>query len=410
MSIKTILVISMIIVAVNADIVFLNDEAKKACPKYSCKSANSKATETCVLGKGKLTESRTVAVSPCTKDEVCPAKSAIDNLVGDTDVDVKCVATPVAPAVEHFAFPGEACVADKKQCKAIAYYDANDTKVPNADGTCTNNVCVGSLEGKKCDTLDACDLKFFCTGIEKNEKQEVTKSGTCKLLLKKDAEGCTRSKECETGLICLTVVKDATATPPTNVNKCSDLGLLENGTEVKLASPEDGDVKALACKSGVVNPTTSKCSDYKYDADASKIVNGKVSCIPGETCKYNYLIKEEKTADTKPCQCSYDANGSGFCPYSNHDTGAVDKFNGVKKILIENYKRTGVHPENRSITANSDVSKSENCLSVYGDVRYSGVVDCFKTILGADKCTALTSGNFVNYSIVAILAVLAMFF
>ena len=69
MSIKTILVISMIIVAVNADIVFLNEDAKKACPKFSCKSANAKATETCVKGKGKLTESRTVDVSPCFKDE-----------------------------------------------------------------------------------------------------------------------------------------------------------------------------------------------------------------------------------------------------------------------------------------------------------------------------------------------------
>lgn len=406
MSIKTILVISMIIVAVNADIVFLNEDAKKACPKFSCKSANSKATETCVKGKGKLTESRTVDVSPCTKDESCPAVTVLDNLASESDVDVKCVANSTPAATEHYALPGEACVADKKQCKGVAYYDATGAKVANAEGTCTNSICVGSLENAKCDSKEACDLKFYCNGLVTDATGAVTTSGTCKPLIKKDGEGCTRSKECEAGLVCLTVPKEQAT-----VNKCSDLGLLENGTEVKLANAEDVSYKALACKSGVVNPTTSKCSDYKYDTDAAKIVDGKVSCIPGDTCKYNYLIKEEKTADTKACVCAFDANGSGFCPYSSQDAVVVDRHNTILKLKIENLKLAGVHPEHRSETVNNkDETKNSYCLGIYGDVRYGGSVDCFKTILGADKCTAVSSGNFFNYSIVAILAILAMFF
>lgn len=404
MSIKSILVISMIIVAVNADIVFLNEDAKKACPKFSCKSANSKATETCVKAKGKLTESRTVDVSTCTKDEGCPAGTILDNLASDSEVDVKCAAVS-SQSTDHLALPGEACK-EAKDCKAVPYYDAAGNKVPNADGTCTSGVCVGSVENSKCDSSEACDLKFYCVGIEKNDKQEVTKSGTCKPLIKKDAEGCTQSKECEPGLVCLTVPKD-TAT----VNKCSDLGLLENGSEVKLANAGDTSYKALACKSGVVNPTTSKCSDYKYDTDAAKIVDGKVSCIPGDVCKYNYLIKEEKTADTKVCQCAFDANGSGFCPYSSQDAVVVDRHTAILKIKIDNLKNAGVHPDHRSESVNKkDETKSSSCLGVYADVRYGGSVDCFKTSLGADKCTAIASGNFLNYSIVAILAILAMFF
>ena len=403
MSIKTILVISMIIVAVNADIVFLNEDAKKACPKFSCKSANAKATETCVKGKGKLTESRTVDVSPCFKDETCPAGTSIENLTSDSDVDVKCAPVTAPTPVEHFALPGEACVADKKQCKAVSYFQPDGTRVPNPDGTCTNSLCVGSVENSKCDTLESCELKFYCNGMTKDAQGVVT-PGTCKPLIKKDIEGCTRSKECEAGLVCLSFTKDTVVT-----KKCSDLGLLENGTEVVLANAEDADYKALACKSGVVNPA-GKCSDYKYDAEATKIVDGKVVCIPGEVCKYNYLIKEEKTADTKQCQCAYDANGSGFCPYSSHDAVAVDRHNAIIKIKIENLKNTGVHPEHRSDSVNKDESKSQGCLAVYGDVRIGGSVDCFKTILNADKCTAVGSGNFLNYSIVAIIAILAMFF
>jgi hypothetical protein len=405
MSIKTILVISMIIVAVNADIVFLNDDATKACPKYTCKTANTAATQTCVLGKGKLTESRTVDVSACTKDETCPVATALDSLVADTDVDVKCAASTVTPAATHFAYPGEACVADKSQCKAIQYHDSTDTAVPNADGTCTNNVCVGSLEGKKCDTLDACDLKYFCNGRSVDATGVVT-PGTCKALLKQDAEGCTRSRECEAGLLCLTLAKDAT----TNVNKCSALSVVETGTVVTVVAAEDAGLKALACKSGVINPANNKCSEYKYDTDAANIVNGRVVCTPGSTCKYNYIAGTEKTADTKTCSCAFDAAGSGYCPYSSHDTGVADRFKAVQNIIIENYSRTAVHPENRSPTTNSDASKNSACLQVYSDVRYTGTVDCFNTILGADVCTALTSGNFINYSIIAILAVLAMFF
>ena len=407
MSIKSILVISMIIVAVNADIVFLNDEAKKACPKYTCKAANTKATETCVNGKGKLTESRTVTVSPCAKDESCPVASVINNLPTDSDVDVKCAAATKPTPAEHFAFPGEACAEDKKDCKPIAYYDENNTKVPNAEGTCKNKVCVGSLKDKKCDSLDACDLKFFCSGLVKDATGAVTTSGTCKDLLKKDAEGCTRSKECEAGLICLTFTKE----DKTTVNKCTEFNTLEIGVEVKPAAADDAGLKSWACKSGLVNPKTSKCSEYKYDTDAKNIVKGKVSCTPGETCKYNYLIKEEKDADTKPCECAFNADGQGFCPFSSHDTDAVDRFNAINKIKVENYKRTGVHPENRSELANSDVAKSSGCLAIYGDVRYNSAVDCFQGITGADKCTAIgLSVNFINYSIVAILAVLAMFF
>jgi hypothetical protein len=406
MSIKTILVISMIIVAVNADIVFLNDEAKKACPKYSCKSANAKAAESCVKGKGKLTESRAIDVSPCTKDEVCPVQSVIDTLVGDADVDVKCAAPGTPAPNEYFAYPGEACVADKKQCKQIAYYNDKDERIENKEGTCTNSVCVGSLEGKKCDTLDACDLKYFCSGIVKDEKGVVTTPGTCKVLLKKDAEKCTRTGDCEAGNLCLAVTVKETTT-----NKCVEFGTLEIGAEVKVADASDAGLRGWACKSGLVNPTTGKCSEYKYDTDAKNIVDGKVSCIPGETCKYNYLIKEEKTADTKQCQCAYDANGSGFCPYSSHDAVAVDRFNAINKIKIENYKRTGVHNEHRDATANTDVAKSATCLNVYADVRYVNNVDCFKPILGSEKCNAVGgSVNFVNISIVAILAVLAMFF
>lgn len=405
MSIKTILVISMIIVAVNADIVFLNDEAKKACPKNSCKSANSKATETCVKGKGKLTESRTVEVSPCTKDEVCPALTVLDNLATDNDVDTKCIAKPTSEAAKNYALPGEACVADKNQCKGVAYHDAADAKVENKDGTCTNNVCVGSLVDKTCDSLEACDLKYYCKGLVKDATtQAVTTPGKCTLLVKKDAE-CTRSKECEAGLICLSTTKDTTTT-----NKCSDLFLLEIGTEVKVANAEDNALRGFACKSGLVNPTTGKCSEYKYDAEASKIVDGKVACVPGDKCKYNYLIKEEKTADTKDCQCAFDANGSGFCPYSSHDAVAVDRFNAINKIKVENWKRTGVHPERRDLNGNSDASKDSYCIGIYGDVRYSGSLDCFKTVLSTEQCKALSSVNYISYSIVAILAILAMLF
>ena len=406
MSIKTILVISMIIVAVNADIVFLNEDAKKACPKFSCKSANSKAAETCVKGAGKLTESRTVNVSPCTKDETCPARTSFDSLVSDTDVDVKC-----APAStdknEHFALPGEACVADKNQCKAVAYYNEKAELIENKDGTCTNSVCVGSVEKSFCDSVEACDLKLYCSGIEKDDKGVVKpKTGTCKPLIKKDGEGCTRSKECEAGLLCLIVAgKD----DKTTVNKCSDLALLENGTEVKVASAEDNAWRAHACKSGVVNPTSGKCSDYKYDT-TTKIVDGKVACIPGDVCKYNYLIKEEKSADTKPCVCSFNANGSGFCPWSSHDDVLTDRHNTIVKIRVENLKAAGVHPEHRTDYMNKDEAKSQVCLDAYTDIRYSGSVDCLKPMLGLDKCTAQISGNFLNYSIVAIIAILAMFF
>lgn len=405
MSIKTILVLSMIVIAVNADIVFLNEDPKKTCPKYSCKSANSEASKTCVLGKGKLTDGRTVVVNPCAKDEVCPAGAAFPNLPTDNDVDVKCTTPTTPPVVEHFAYPGETCDEAKKDCRAIAYW--TDTKQENKEGTCVSKKCVGSAVDKKCDTLDACDLSLYCKGWKAAEGETPAVQGTCALLLKKDAVGCVRSTECEAGLICLNFAKEGV---PAGENKCVDVFSLENGKEVKFGDATEATSKANACKSGVISPD-GKCAEYKYDTEAAKIVKGKVTCTPGEKCKYNYLVGEAKTADTKDCNCSFDAAGSGFCPYSSHDAVVVDRHNSILGFRKEIFSRKDVHPVTRFTVSSTDATKSPTCLGIYADTKYSGCVDCLKTITGADKCTALSlSGNFINLSIFAIVALLAMFF
>lgn len=383
---KSILVFILAIAAANISANFLSNYY--SCPKFVSRREEMGKSQVCASVRGELEAVRTNTVYPCRKGLECFTDYySLVQSQGDYDYRCKSKETPVIQT--HYAYPGEACSKDN-DCKGIPFYDENDVLFPNKEGMCRNNVCVGSLEGKKCPDMSSCNLRFYCD--VSNSPSQAT-PGICKPLKKKNERGCKNSSECENGLICLTFNEGET-----KYNKCSEFRSLELGTKVETADYFEYYIKPLACKSGYAyNGDT--CAEVKYDSDPIKIVNGKVECeIVRTTCWYTIHFGTEYTEkQPSSCMCQYSANGgTGYCPFSKHDPGTIEIFNAIVNIKIENYSRPGVHPVNRHPYFNPDYAKDHHCLFIYEDITYYDNVATMKKIFETEGCTAIDLGSSVN--------------
>jgi len=372
MSLKSILIIATILVAVHADLVYLSADATAKCPKYAC---DSTAGDACANGKGKMTETRTVTVNPCKDTKVCPLNPFA--FYNDVDTKIDCV----EPAKTDLnALPGEACKVDA-DCQKITYYPDTGDKTVGFQ-KCTANKCVGSNETKGCANHESCMLGLYC-------KKTTDADGTCQKQLAKDAV-CTATLECLNNLAC-------------NDGKCAETFSLKNGDTVKLPTAEAGGERIM-CASG--NATSGRCSTTKYDAEAHKNVSsGLVTCDFGTKCKYTIYFKDDgsdKTAGTdQDCFCTLSADGQGYCPYASGDSGNSSLVSRVITMAKSNFD--GQHTAHRFNDKPGNEANSSVCQLWAGAVASKGALDCVKTAFGATKCAA-------NYISTAIAALMMVFF
>jgi hypothetical protein len=369
----------MLCVAVNSDLVFLNEDAKAKCPKFACGSDK----ENCAVAKGKMTESRTITFSSCDADKTCKVDGS--KFYTDDDVSGKCEAKTTPTPPKGYLYPGEACE-NKDQCKQLVWYDDTDTKKEAND--CKTNKCEGSAKGKKCQDDSSCVVGHYCKA-----SATAGEPGVCTVLAKA-TEGCETSYQCDNNSVC-------------NAKKCVAAFSLEKGAKVELPDTESfyGD---YACATGLAK--NSKCAEYKYNTDAKNVANGVVTCDYKAKCNYFYVFDdkaENNVKEEKECVCAYSDAGVGYCPFSYHDATIGDRYKQVLDMKKANLgDASALHTLNKfSNSIKGKEASSAGCQGVYLGVSSYKPLDCLKNAV----CTTISAG-FVKYSIFALLGLLFFLF
>jgi len=390
---KSILIIAMLAIAVNADIIFLNEDAKAKCPKWVCSSTVSDKDGACLKGEGKMTETRTITVNKCSSGNACNSEG---DVFSDNKIDGKCKAQDKPTDPKHYLYPGEEAT-KAEQCLGVTYFKDDGTRVDkaaDADGDFADNKCVGSKKDKKCVSNSSCIVGLYCKKTAATDAE-----GVCADLLAKDAV-CTASKECKDNLFC----------HGKDTKKCIDAFSLAKGTELFFPEGEVALYGNFVCASGEVN--SGKCVDKKYDSDAHKEVldSGLVKCDYKSKCKYNYWTsdKDKTAAPEEDCNCGLNGDGFGYCPFATNDD-KVTSARGSKIISIykETFLANGRHTEAKTQQSlKAAKGKTLTCLAQYANSMYAGAGTCFKN----EDCTEISSG-FINFSLFALVTFFfALFF
>lgn len=377
MSMKAILVLAILCFSVNADLVFLNDDAKAKCPTFSC-STSAGTDGQCLSGKGKLVDGRKVELNQCEKEGFyCPVKPATD-FFADTDATEKCAETPKPAVAENY--PGEPCATENgDDCKSVFVYDT-EKKDFVATKKCTAKVCVGAKKDENCKTDADCVVGHYCKAGEKVEDLHV-----CVAQLEKDA-ACTSTFQCKNTLIC-------------SDSKCVDAYSFDLG-----ASVEKVDVSGqyLACANG--SPVENKCAilAYKKD-DKTTVENGLVKCDYQSKCNYEYLFKadgtDKKDATSQDCVCSLSSTGQGYCPMAQ-DTDSYKSYFTNQKTRLDNKRHTLART-----LGDFDKQTDAKCASFSVNVLFKDVDTCTKKVTGFSECNS----SILKYSLI-ILAIFAAIF
>jgi hypothetical protein len=344
----------IVIIAIALSVI-LSDDPVHSCPKYTCE----KGTETsCVNGKSGLKTDGFNKISLteiCKKGEYCDVPPPSYRTLSDVDKDTAYTCKDFETSNWKVRFPGENC--DKNEdCLEVA----------EITPTCVSGYCSGIAEGKICKFTASCVVGLYCD----------KKSNTC---VKQKSEGdCTESSECVNHLLC-------------HKGKCSLTPFsLKVGAEIDKEDPDFNEVK---CKLGSVS--NGKCASLVQEEAGDK--DGFVECKYGETCKYKFGDDEKN----KPCACGYNADGKGYCPLgTNKREELLTKAYGKLASLFKNT----CHTLRRSFCY-------EKASTAQGFALDFVNFDKAHLLHNAVSCAdAVLSGNFVNFSTIAVVIFISLLF
>lgn len=376
-SLKVLLIALTCMSYIAADLVFLNADAPKTCPKYSCDT--TLAAGTCAKAAGKFADgSRTVGVNKCADPKVCPFVP--NEFQGDADKSTTCADPTTPPATSNL--PGEACKADA-DCKNVNWWDATDA--PQTTGKCTNNVCQGSAKGKRCDNFDSCTIGFTCAADPDPAKRKCVEQSAA-------GGACASTFDCQNNQFC-------------NNKVCTDAFSLAVGASVK-----DVDVsgRSLACSTGYFDATATDpvCLEIRYTVPDGKAVSGGLlKCDVGSKCNYGTFnssdaaAKAVSTSLQQDCTCPYSGDGVAYCPYSlNAADNTLGNIASFKKIL--NNKNHTLKRRSGDPTSN-DVK----CQGVSGSILFKGAPQCVIDAAGYTGCSSAfkVALSFITIAIMFIL-------
>ena len=377
-SLKVLLIALTCMSYIAADLVFLNADTAKTCPKYSCDT--SLPAETCAKGTGKFSDgTRNVGVNKCVDPKYCPFVK--DEFQTDAEKSNTCQ-SPATPPTNN-KLPGEACTKDD-DCRTINWWDGDNK--PQTAGKCKDTKCQGSPDGKKCDNDNSCFIGSSCPE---------NADASLRVCTAQVAAGgkCTTSYDCQNNQFC-------------NKNVCTDYFSLAVGaslTDVKI-----GD-RPFACVTGLFDPlaTEQVCLERRYVVpDGATVSSGVLKCDVGSKCKYNNYSSSDdaaKPVSTTPieldCVCPYSGDGIAYCPYS---TNAKDNTLGgieAKKKLYNNKN----HTLNRAL---GDSTKNDlKCSAISGSIFYKGAPQCVIDAAGFTGCSSAfkVALSFISIAIMFIL-------
>lgn len=339
-----------------SDLVFLNADATKTCPKYSCNSGLE--TDVCAKASGKFSDgTRTVGVKVCSDNKICKTLQT-NNFQDDNETTGKCEAS-TSQTVKYL--PGEACTKDE-ECQDVTWYDAD--KKEQTKGSCdtTNKVCKGSAIDAQCTDNNSCVVGSYCKAKKCTAQVELGKA-------------CESTYDCKNNLFC-------------NKKQCTEVFSLEVGTSLADA---DAFGKAYACKTALYDPmaTEPKCQEKRYKlSENQKNDSGRVTCDFGSKCTYQ--IFESTAADakavgndsTQDCQCGFNDLGTGFCPYSQSSTDSTLKSIDTLKATFDNKR----HTQNRA-SGNIVKTDSEKCAGISNSILFAKAPQCVIDALGYVGCS-----------------------
>lgn len=363
------------------------------CPKFMCGAASEK---NCVEGNGLLAEERTVNILPC-KDTTSRCNYIPSNIFSNDNYVAECVKSSAPMNV----LPGEKCN-DTTECyEAIIHNDeGKETKVQECSKD--RKVCVGAPEGKWCKSHKSCEAGLFCKyDLANPDNNKCAKQLT-------DKSACNSTEECNNDLLCF---------GEENKKVCTAVFSLPLGT--KLIGIEKIYAN-FACASGYSH--NERCALKKYSKDKHTVEKGLVKCNIESSCYYDILYKEdgsekETLVQQNACNCGYNVDRQGYCPYSQHDEVTETLFKKKLNIDKANFSNK-LHTANRDKgDINPDYPKK--CLPFYVDSSYANSVECAQNVLGYGDCkefedsssseesssSSSSNSNFINFTKMIVLIV-----
>lgn len=336
------------------------------CPKFECAA---EAKETCGTATGKRFETRTVKINPCSANKSCTVLNS-DFFDTDSDKTEQCNA---APAKVPTKLPGETCDGDD-DCIEVTGYEDDKTTVKKYKKCNASKTCDGVEKGKRCLNNDSCKVGNYCL-LDASATRDPLKD-VCADQLDKSAVACKNTYDCKNGLICLST-------------KCVDPFSVDQGVSI---DDVDATTKDYACATGyyALNDVSGKveCAQRFYGVEEKKrAAKGLVTCDYDTNCNYKVIFKAAKDAQpevskltTRPCQCGYNKDGLGYCPYAEHEADNVKRFQNINNNVKSSLSNT-LHTVHR-FGGFTDAKKSPVCKSYWVNPMFRNSVSCAIDVLG----------------------------
>ena len=347
---------------ISSQVQFLTDVVK-TCPKYSCDT--DLATGTCAKASGKFSDAtRAVGVKACEDKKYCPfVPKEFENDTADKTDLCKDI-----PTTTQKLLPGEDECTKDSDCKDVTWYDKDAKESTTGKCDTTTKKCLGSEAGIKCLNNESCTAGNYCNSEKKCATQ--VESG----------KACVETYDCKNNLIC-------------SKKLCADAYSLKVGDSL---ADIDALGKAFACSTGLYDPiaTEPKCLEKRYKLkDGTNVgYNGLVQCDVETKCTYQKFdssatdAKQVGADEEMDCVCGYNANGKGFCPYSQNEADKTLKGISLIKERLNNTR----HTVNRSLGPKT-VTEEQRCFTVSNGVNYIDAPQCVVDAAGYTGCHAGSS-------------------
>jgi hypothetical protein len=302
--------------------------AAQECPKFTCDTKNTECVKNVMDGANK-----TVQLTKCTEENKPFCFADVNSIFTKDTYTATCIPkiTQVPPR-----YPGEPCD-DKTTC-----IRSGETK-----GVCKDSKCEGLAVDTACTSTDDCLVGNYCKGAEGAKKcaaQEIV------------GNACVSTNDCVNTAVCLD-------------SKCVAVGSIKIGEAVPTGGAND---RNAACETRIVSADT--CVTLKNDKTGT---DNLVECKMSEDCTYTPSKGDKQT---KKCQCGFNADGKGYCPYETTDaTKSIwgDVVSAQNSILNNNChtKNRGSCPEMSTSSYGSAMHKQ--------NVRFVNPVSCANDVLSA---------------------------
>jgi hypothetical protein len=250
------------------------------CPKFACPEGSSKTCGS-VRATGKDFGFNLVSLSDiCEKSETCEIAQQNWTSLAMLEEDKLYTCKPTNSAVTR-SFPGEQC-------------SRNEDCQKNGEGTgdCIESTCTGILEMEECHTHSQCLAGSYC-----------------------DVDECRPQKEF--GLTCEDSVE------------CVNQYLCHNGT-CSLA-PFSLDVGEPVGDKDSMEDYKCKFQQFDSHRKCTKLIQyetgdaeGFVKCNVGDFCKYRLFGEGPELSI--PCDCGFNADGTGYCPIGHNKSNSIINF------------------------------------------------------------------------------------